>query len=92
MEIIEKIKKDHGIKDLKKEFNEEKLVLGIRETLKLTKKNKIERIYLSTTAPKYIVNREEFKKVEINRLDIDAVGLGKLLGKNFPVSVAGVLK
>ncbi len=89
---MEIIKKDRRINDLKKEVREGKIVLGTKKTLKLLKKNKIERIYLSNTAPKYVMDLEEFKKIEANKLDVDAVGLGKLLGKNFPVSVAGIQK
>jgi len=30
--------------------------------------------------------------IEIERLNVDAIELGKSLGKNFPISVLGVLK
>lgn len=92
MEIIRNIKKDDGIGDLKKRFEEGRVVLGTKRTLKLLKKNKIEIIYVSSTAPKFVLDLKELKEIEMNKLNIDAVGLGKLLGKNFPVSVAGVLK
>lgn len=92
METIKKIKKENGLNNLKKEFKEGKIVLGTKKTIKLLKKGKIEKIYLSNTAPKFFLELEELKKIELEYLNIDALGVGKLLGKNFPVSVIGVTK
>ncbi|MCK4429599.1 MAG: ribosomal L7Ae/L30e/S12e/Gadd45 family protein [Candidatus Aenigmarchaeota archaeon] len=73
-----------------KEFQSGKLVLGTRETLRLLKDGKIKLVYLSDTAPESVLNM--LKEVEVKKLDMDAVVLGKSLGKSFPVTVCGVKK
>jgi ribosomal protein L30E len=78
--------------NLKKEFEEGKLILGMKRTLKLLRKNKIEKIYLSATPPKSILEQEELKKVKIEKLNLNSLELGKYLGKSFSVAVIGVMK
>lgn len=92
METIKKIKKDGGLDDLKKEFEKGKVILGVKRTIKMIKKNKISKVYLSLTVPKSIPDLQELKEIKMEYLDLDALGLGKVFGKNFSVSVAGILK
>ena len=92
METIEKIKRSDGIVDLKKEFKSRKVVLGAKEVKKLLTLKKIKKVYLSNTAPKFLLDFEELKKVEVENLEMNASELGKFLGKNFPISAVGILK
>jgi len=90
METVKK--QDKILANLKKEFESGKLILGMKRTLKLLKKNKIEKIYLSATHPKVILERDEIKKVKIEKLYLNSLELGKYLGKSFSVAVVGVIK
>ncbi len=73
-----------------KEYQSGKLVLGTRQTLKLLRERKIKFVYLSSTTPKSVL--ELLKNMEVKKLKIDAIELGKSLGKNFPVTICGVRK
>ncbi len=89
MEGINKVKGESTL-NLKKEYENNKLVIGPKISKKLMKKNKIVKLYLSTNAPLDLLG--DVGSVEIERLNVDAIELGKSLGKNFPISVLGVLK
>ena len=89
MEGISKVKGENTL-NLKKEYENNKLVIGPKISKKLMKKNKIVKLYLSTNAPLDLLG--DVGSVEIERLNVDAIELGKSLGKNFPISVLGVLK
>ncbi len=88
---MEAVKKKNVLNELKKESGEKKLILGTKQTLKLAKSNKLEKIYLSNTFPESI-NSQEFKKTKVERLNMNSSELGKYLGKSFPVAVVGVMK
>ncbi len=88
---METVKKKNVLNELKKESGEKKLILGTKQTLKLAKSNKLEKIYLSNTFPESI-NSQEFKKTKVERLNMNSSELGKYLGKSFPVAVVGVMK
>ena len=90
MEAVKK--RDKALATLKKEFEEGKLILGMKRTLKLLRKNKIEKIYLSATYPKAILEREELKNIKVEEVSLNSSELGKYLGKSFPVAVIGVAK
>jgi len=90
MEDINKLRKGDNILNLKKEYENNRLVIGPKISKKLMKENKIVKLYLSTNAPMNLLGA--LGSVEIERLNIDAIELGKSLGKNFPISVLGVLK
>ncbi len=90
MEGISKLRKGDNILNLKKEYENNKLVIGPKISKKLMKKNKIVKLYLSTNAPMDLLG--DIGVVEIEHLNVDAIELGKSLGKNFPISVLGVLK
>jgi ribosomal protein L30E len=91
MEAIKKRKKN-SLVELKKELGENKIVFGTKRTLKLLKKNNIEKIYLSATSPEGIMKLQELKKIKIEKLNMNSLELGKYLGKSFPVAVIGVMK
>lgn len=88
---METVKKKNVLNELKKESGEKKLVLGTRETLKLVKANKLEKIYLSKTSPENLKSQDS-RKVKVERLNMNSSELGKYLGKSFPVAVVGVMK
>jgi len=88
---MEAVKKKDVLNELKKESGENKLILGTRQTLKMAKANKIDKVYLSSTFPESI-KTYNFKKVKVERLNINSLELGKYLGKSFPIAVVGVMK
>lgn len=81
-----------ALKELKKKLEEKKLILGTKQTLKLVKKKKIEKIYLSSTPPEFLLTSPDLKKVKVERINMNSSELGKYLGKSFPVAVVGVMK
>lgn len=90
MEVIKE--KRTKLESLKKEFEENKIILGTKRTFKLLRKNKIEKIYISSTPPEFVLKSEELKKVKTEKLNLNSLELGKYLGKSFPVAVIGVVK
>ena len=76
------------MEDIKEDFESGKLVLGTKRVLKLLRKNKIKKVYLSSSAPGYI--KPLLGDVKIVKLNMNALELGKYLGRSFPVSVCGV--
>lgn len=92
MEAINKLKRGDGISALKKEFENNRVIIGTNEVMKMLKSDKIKKIYLTKTISAEIINSLGSSKVEKEYLEIDALELGKSLGKNFPISMAGVKK
>lgn len=88
---MEAVKKKNVLNELKKESGENKLILGTKQTLKMAKADKLDKIYLSNTSPEN-VRAQDFKKIKAERLNMNSSELGKYLGKSFPVAVVGVMK
>ncbi len=73
---------------------EGKLVIGTKRTLKLLKEGKIKRVYVASTCPKNILDVIEKyskdKNVKVIYVKKTSSDFGKMLGKPFLVTVAGV--
>ncbi len=85
------------LSELKKLVGSKKLVYGTEQTMKGLKQGKIEKIYVSSNAPKNV--REDIehygkisKVVKIVWLDTSNDELGIFVKKPFAVSVLGVMK
>jgi len=84
------------MEEIKKAFEDKKLVLGTKVVLKNLVQNKLQKIYFSKNAPK-----ETLKEIELiaknSKVKIEYTGLtneefGLLCRKQFNINVLGLLK
>ena len=82
--------------DLRRALKEEKLKFGIKETLKLIKREKIKEVFISDNCPEDWVMRLkkycEISNVKYTKLKENSKELGIICKKSFSVSVCSYLK
>ena len=73
---------------------EGRLIIGTKRTLKLLKEGKIKKVYVASTCPKNILEIIEKyskdKNIKVIYVEKSSRDFGKMLGKPFLVTVAGV--
>ncbi len=79
---------------LKEAIKEGKVILGTERVMKLLKKNKLKKIYLSANCPEKVVldiqHHSKLAKVAVIKLNKTNDELGSFCKKPFSVSVLGV--
>lgn len=91
-----KEKLDKNISLIKKLTKENKLIFGIKQTIKLLKLGKIDRVFLASNSSDEIREDMEYycgiAKVPLVKLAFPNTELGLICKKHFSVLVIGVLK
>jgi ribosomal protein L30E len=84
------------LNDIKKFLKEEKVIIGTKDSLKNLKKGKVQKIWLSSNAPKGIkedlIGYAKLSGVEVVNLNVPNDELGVLFKKQYSVSVASLVK
>ncbi|MGE0792930.1 MAG: ribosomal L7Ae/L30e/S12e/Gadd45 family protein [Candidatus Woesearchaeota archaeon] len=84
------------MEEIKKLLDSDKLIIGLKRTLKNLKKSKVEKVFLAKDCPEGFEEDIEyygkFADLKIEKLDMACDDLGLFCKKPFPITVIGVLK
>jgi len=84
------------IAEIKKLLENKQLTIGTSATLKKLKLGKVAKVFLSSNAPKNVVDDiayySKLGKVSVIELDYSNIELGTICKKPFPISVLSVSK
>lgn len=84
------------MEEIKKLLGNEKLVIGLKRTLKNLRKSDVEKVFLASDCPEGIIEDinyyGSFSDVNIEKLSIPCDELGSVCKKPFHVTVVCILK
>jgi large subunit ribosomal protein L30e len=84
------------MEEIKKLLGNEKLILGLKRTIKNLKKSNVRKVILAKDCPDYFKDDIEyygkFSNVEIEIANMPCDELGTVCKRPFPVTVIGILK
>lgn len=84
------------MEEIKKLLDSDKMIIGLKRTIKNLKKSKVEKVILAKDCPEGfeedINYYGKFANVVIEKLDVPCDELGAFCKKPFPITVIGILK
>jgi len=84
------------MEEIKKLLDSDKLIIGLKRTMKFLRKAKVEKVILAKDCPESFKEDIEyygnFADVKIEQLTIPCDELGSVCKKPFPITIIGILK